>query len=193
VTATLNVQELVAGIEPPDNVTVPEPAVAATVPPHDPVMPFGVATTIPVGRLSVNATPVRATVFAPGFVAVKLSVEVPPGAIRFGVKVSASEGGPTIVMDADAVPPVPPSEDETLPVVLFFAPAVVPVTFTENVHDPLAAIVPAERFIAPEPAPAVVVPAPHVPVMPFGVETTKPAGSESVKDTPESAADVLEF
>jgi hypothetical protein len=58
------VQALFAGIEPPDKLIVPDPAVAANVPPHDPVILFGVATTIPLGRLSVNATPVSATVFA---------------------------------------------------------------------------------------------------------------------------------
>ena len=35
---------------------------------------------------------------------------------------------------------------------------------------------------------AVIVPAPHVPVRPFGVETTSPAGSVSLKPTPVSAA-----
>jgi hypothetical protein len=124
---------------------------------------------------------------------VKLSVEVPPGAIKFGVKTSASEGCPTMAMAADAVPPVPPSVEETLPVVLFFAPAVVPITFTEKVHDPLAAIVPPERLTMPEPAPAVTVPAPHVPVAPFGVDTTKPAGSASVKATPDNEFVVLTF
>jgi hypothetical protein len=193
VIVTLNVQELAAEIEPPDKVIAPEPAVAVTVPPQEPVRLLGVATTIPVGRPSVNPTPVRATVFAEGFVAVKLTVEVPPGAIKLGAKVSASEGGPTTEMVADAVPPVPPSVELTVPVVLFFAPAVVPVTFREKVHELLAAIVPPERLTVPEPAAALTVPAPHVPVTPFGVETTKPAGSESVNATPEAAAVVLVF
>ena len=39
---------------------------------------------------------------------------------------------------AEAVPPVPPSVEVTAPVVLFLAPAVVPVTFTAIVQEPLA-------------------------------------------------------
>jgi hypothetical protein len=38
-------------------------------------------------------------------------------------------------MLAEAVPPVPPSVEVTAPVVLFFVPAVVPVTFTEKVQE----------------------------------------------------------
>jgi len=39
------------------------------------------------------------------------------------------------------VVPGPPFADVTAPVVLFLTPAVVPVTVTENMHVPLAAIV----------------------------------------------------
>ena len=87
---------------------------------------------------------------------------------------------------ADAVPPVPPSADVTAPVVLFLVPAVVPVTFTVIVQDPPAARPPLASATLPDPAVAVTVP-PHVFASPFGVATTSPVGSVSVKPTPVSA------
>ena len=74
---------------------------------------------------------------------------------------------------------------------MFFVPAVVPVTFTLNVHEPLAARVPPDRLTDPDPAVAVIVPLPHVPASPFGVETTRPAGNVSLKPTPVSAVPAL--
>src|SRR5260370_19637499 len=66
VTFTVIVQvEPAAGdavIVPPDRLTLPLPATAVIVPlPQEPVKPFGVATCRPAGRLSVNATPLSAT------------------------------------------------------------------------------------------------------------------------------------
>jgi hypothetical protein len=105
----------------------------------------------------------------------------------------AIEGGATTFRVAVLlVVPVPPSVDVTAPVVLFLVPAVVPVTFTEKVQELLAAIVPPERLIVPEPATAVMVPLPQVPVRPFGVATIRPAGSVSLKATPVNAV-VLGF
>ena len=72
-------------------------------------------------------------------------------------------------------------------------PAAIPVTFTENVQELLAAIVPPLRLITLVPAVAVIVPPPQEPVRPFGVETTKPAGSVSLKPTPVSDVLVLLF
>ena len=64
--------------------------------------------------------------------------------------------------------------------VLFLAPAVVPVTVTENMQVPLAAIVaPASAIVLP---PLVVSVPPHVALVPLA--TTRPAGSASVKPTP---------
>jgi len=80
-----------------------------------------------------------------------------------------------------------------LPVVLVCKPAVMPVTFTEKVQEALAARVPPERLMTPLPAVAVIVPAPQVPVRPFGVEITRPAGSVSLKATPLNATVVLGF
>ena len=98
----------------------------------------------------------------------------------------AIDGGATTLMLAEAVPPVPPSVEVTLPVVLFCSPAAMPVTFTENVQDALAAKVAPDRLITFVLWVAVMVPPPHDPVSPFGVEITRPAGSVSLKPTPVS-------
>ncbi|MDQ6758337.1 MAG: hypothetical protein M3Z32_00560, partial [Acidobacteriota bacterium] len=76
---------------------------------------------------------------------------------------------------------------------LFFAPAVVPVTFTEKVHEPLAASVSPVSETVPDPGAAVIVPPPQVPVWPLGVDTTKPNGRVSVKPMPLSVTVVFEF
>ncbi len=54
----------------------------------------------------------------------------------------------------------------------------------EKVHDPLAAIVAADKLATLLPAAAVMVPPPHVPVCPFGAVITRPAGKVSLKVTP---------
>src|SRR6266550_3212246 len=97
--------------------------------------------------------------------------------------VAGGGAAPTVTL-AKAVPPVPPSTEVTAPVVLFFVPAVVPVTFTLKVHDALATSVATVKLMLPDPATAVIVPPPQLPVSPFGVETTRPAGNVSVKPTP---------
>ena len=97
----------------------------------------------------------------------------------------AMDGGATTLIEAEAVPPVPPSFEVTWPVVLFFVPAVVPVTLTEKVQDALAARLAPVRLTLPDPATAVIVPLPQEPVRPLGVETTSPAGNVSLKPTPE--------
>ena len=169
--------------------TMPVGAVVVSVPPQ--TVAEVVATVKPVGSVSVNATPVRATVLAAGLVMVNVSEVVPFKAMEAGLNTLAMDGGAMTLMLAEAVPPVPPSLDVTFPVVLFLIPAVVPVTFTENVQELLAAMVPPLRLITPDPAVAVMVPLPQEPVMPFGVETTRPAGSVSVNPTPVSAVVVL--
>jgi hypothetical protein len=170
---------------------MPVGAVVVSVPPQTVAETF--ATVRPVGSVSVNATPVSATAFAAGLVTVNVSEVVAFSAMDAGLNTLAIDGGATTLMLAEAVPPVPPSVDVTLPVVLFFVPPVVPVTFTEKVQELLVAIVPADKLRALVPAVAVIVPLPQVPVKPFGVETTNPAGSVSVKATPESAVVVLLF
>jgi len=72
-TFTLNVHELPAANVAPESVTLPDPAVAVIVPPpHDPANPFGEATVMPDGSVSVNASPVAAVELSV-FVTVKLS------------------------------------------------------------------------------------------------------------------------
>jgi len=123
---------------------------------------------------------------------VNVSEVVAFSAMLLGLKTLAIDGGATTSIEAEAVPPVPPSVDVTAPEVLFCVPAAIPVTFTENVQELLAAIVPPLRLITLVPAVAVIVPAPQEPVRPFGVETTRPAGSVSLNATPVSGT-VLEL
>src|SRR3989442_7570545 len=81
------------------------------------------------------------------------------------------------------VAPGPLSAEVIAPVVLFFEPVVVPVTLSEIVHEPLAASVPTDKLIEPDPAVAVVVPL-HVLLRLLGFATTSPAGKLSVNATP---------
>jgi hypothetical protein len=138
VTFTTSVQLAFTAILPPVRLMLVDPATAVAVPPHVFDRPFGVETTKPVGKVSVNATPVSATVLAAGLVMVKVSVVVPFRAIVVGLKTLAIDGGATIEMLAVLlVAPVPPSVDVMAPVVLLASPAAVPVTFTDKVQDPL--------------------------------------------------------
>jgi hypothetical protein len=187
------VHELLAAILPPVSDRFPDPAVARDVPPQVLVSPLGVATSRLAGKVSVNPTPVRATVLADGLVMVMLMVLAPLIAMPVGLKALVVAGGATTTMLAEAVPPVPPSVEITLPVVLFFVPAAVPVTFTAKLQEALAASVAPERLITFVPWVAVIVPPPHVPVCPLGVETTRPAGRVSLNPTPVSVVVVLLF
>jgi hypothetical protein len=81
------------------------------------------------------------------------------------------------------VAPGPLSVEVIAPVVLFLVPVVVLVTFSEIAHEPLAATVPADKLIEPEPAPATVVPL-HVLLRLLGFATTSPAGKLSEKAKP---------
>jgi len=130
VTFTLSVQLVLVAIETPVSETVPEPATAVGVPPQVLVIPFGVATAVPTGNVSVKPTPVRATVLAAGLVIVNVS-EVVPFTVTPGAPYAlAMDGGETTAKLAEAVPPVPPSVEVTVPVVLLIVPAAVPVTLT---------------------------------------------------------------
>jgi len=103
-------------------------------------------------------------------------------------------GGAITVMLALAAVPAPPSVEVTV-TLLFFTPAVVPVTFTENVQEDPAAgdavSVPPDRLMLPLAATAVMVPLPQVPVMLGVAATTRPAGKLSVNATPLSATFVF--
>jgi hypothetical protein len=92
---------------------------------------------------------------------------------------------------AVAVLPAPPSLEVTAEVVLENVPAAAAVTLTKNVQELLAAIVAFDKLAEPDPAVAVMVPPPHDPVRPLGVEITKPDGSVSVNPTPVSEVEAL--
>ena len=188
VTVTLNWHWLLTAIVAPVS-AIPVGAVVVSVPPQTVAVAF--ATVSPVGNVSVKATPVSATVFAAGLVMVNVSEVVAFRAMLLGLNTLAIDGGATTLMLAEAVPPVPPSVEVTLPVVLFCKPAAIPVTFTENVQEELAAIVPPLRLMTFVACVAVIVPLPQEPVSPFGVEITKPAGRVSLKPTPVSAVALL--
>jgi hypothetical protein len=186
-TLTLKVHEPFAAMFAPDKLKLPAPELAVIVPPPQvPLRLFGVATTRPAGNVSVNPTPLNARMFADGFVTVKLKVVVPFNGIVAAPNDLLIEGGNSTVTLADAVPPVPPSTDVTAPVVLFCAPAAIPVTFTLNVHDALTFSVAPVRLTLLPPALAAIVPPPHDPARPFGAATAIPAGNVSVNPTPVS-------
>jgi hypothetical protein len=89
--------------------------------------------------------------------------------------------------------PVPPWVEVTFPVVLFLAPAVVPVTLTLKVQEELAAKLAPDKLMTPAPAVAVMVPPPQLPVSPLGEPTIRPDGSESLKPIPVSVVVVFGF
>src|SRR5205807_7559760 len=101
-----------------------------SVPPH--TVAEALATVKPVGSVSVNATPVSGSTLAAGLVMVKVSEVVAFKAMVLGLNTLAIEGGASTFTLGEAVPPVPPSVQVTFPVVLFCAPAAVPVTLMEN-------------------------------------------------------------
>src|ERR1022692_4145835 len=105
---------------------------------------------------------------------VKLSVVVPAGAMLDEPKDFAIVGAamPATVKVAVAVPPIPPSNEDTVPVVLTLVPDVWAVTLTLNVHEPLAGSAAPPKLMLPNPAGAVIVPPPQLPVTTLGVETT---------------------
>src|SRR5215470_17275342 len=110
-------------------------------------------------------------------------------------------GGAITVSVSVAVVPVPPSVELTLPVVLTCAPALMPVTLTEKVHDDPAAgdavSVPPDKLTV-DGVPggllmvAVMVPLPHDPVTVVEANFSPP-GKLSVNATPLNALVVLGF
>jgi hypothetical protein len=156
-------------------------AVTVNVPPQWELL--AVVTVSPVGRVSLNATPVNETGFPAGLVTVKVRVVVPFTAIPVGENDCAIDGGASTFSVADAVRPLPPSVDVIAEVVLVSAPALVPVTFTENVQDPAPARAAPDSVTELLPAVAVIVPPPQDPVSPLGVATVIPEGKVSLKPT----------
>src|ERR1700722_9134072 len=108
-----------------------------------------------------------------------------------GVMLVGSVGcwlGPITVICADAALPFPASVEVTALVTLFCAPAVVPKTFTAKEQEAAADRLAPDRLTPIEPAAAVIVPPPHVPVNPLGVDTIRPDGRVSGKAIPLSEA-----
>ena len=173
-----------AATVPPDKLIELDPATAEVVPLHVLLRAFGVETTRPVGRLSVNAKPVRPTEFELLMVNVRLVLAF--SKIELAPKALLMVGGVATVMLADAVLPVPPLVELTAPVVLFFRPEVVPVTPTPIVHEVFTPTVPPLRETLPLPAVAVTVPPQEL--VTLGVlATINPAGKVSVNAKPFSA------
>jgi hypothetical protein len=143
VTVMLNWHWLLMATFAPDN-TIRAGAEVVSVPPQTEAEEL--ATVIPVGNVSEKATPVSAAVFAGGLLMVKVSAVVAFNAIPVGLKIFASIGGATTFRLAEAVPPVPPSVEVMFPVVLFWVPALMPVTLMVNVQDVLAAMLAPERL-----------------------------------------------
>jgi hypothetical protein len=181
-TFTETVQEALSASVPADRLT--DPAVATAVPRQVLLSPLGDATDRPAGRVSVNATPVSGTPEL-GFVMLKVRLVDPFSAMLGTPNALVMVGGEATVSVAEAVLPSPPLVEVTLPVVLFFTPAVVAVMLTERVHVPAAAMVPPEKVRVVSPAFGTKVP-PQLLLAPGVEATAKPEGSESVKPTPRS-------
>src|SRR5262245_50659756 len=137
-------------------------ATVVRVPPQ--TAPEELATVRPAGRVSVNATPVNARVFAGGLAMANVKAVVPLDGMTVVSKAFLMTGGATTVRAADAVTPAPPSVEDAALDILFFVPALVPVTLTEKTHCVDGARLAPERLIEPPPAAAVIWPPPHEPV-----------------------------
>jgi hypothetical protein len=129
VTVTLNWHWPLAAIVAPVR-EIPVGLVVVRVPPHTVDVLF--ATVNPVGSVSVNATPVNGIELAAGLVIVNCSDVVAFWAMVVGLKDLLIDGGAVTLKFAVAVLPVPPLVELTAPVVFVNAPAVAPVTVTEN-------------------------------------------------------------
>ena len=166
-------------------------AVVVNVPPQ--TVAEELATESPVGNVSANPTPVSGFALAPELVMVNIKEVVELSGMDVGLKALTIDGGASTLMLAEAVAPVPPSVEATLPVVLFCCPAAVPVTFTRNVQEVLAARLAPDKLITFVACVAVIVPPPQEPLRPFGLEITSPAGKVSLNRTPVKVAVVLLF
>lgn len=105
------------------------------MPPHAFVSAFDAATVMPAGSVSVTDRPPSDVAFA--FASEIVNVLVPPGAIVVGLNALTTLGGARALAlnVADAVLPVPPALELTLPVVLTSVPVCVGVTSSVIVHD----------------------------------------------------------
>jgi len=182
VTLAVMVQLLPVGMEAPLMLTVlvPTPPPVNVAP--EQLVEAAVEKVIPVGRVSLTATPDSATVLAAGLVMVIVMVEVPPTGMPVAEEPKAFVivGGATTFRVAVAAVPEP-SLEVTAPVLLVLLPAVELVTLTETEQLlPGVLMEPPDRLI--EDALALAVKVPLQVLVAFGVEATViPVGKESVK------------
>src|SRR5262249_58638560 len=144
----------------------------------------------PAGSTSVKVTPFNATVEF-GLVTVSVRLVLPfSGMLAAPNDLAIVGGATTVIIAVLLVPPVPPLAAETVPVVLFFTPAVVPVSVTVTVQLVLVPIAPplSEIMLG---AVVVRVPPPQTVELPLG--TVRPAGNVSVNATPVNAVVVFGF
>ena len=127
--------------------------------------------------MPVNPNPVF------GFVTVKVRTLVPASGMLDGAKLATTLGGVATVIVAVPVLPVLPLV-ELMVVELFFTPTAVPVTFTTIVQVAFTPTAAPVKETVPLPGVAVAVPA-QLFVRPLGLETVRPAGILSVKETPD--------
>jgi hypothetical protein len=175
------------------------PALAVILPVQLPLRLLGVATTKPVGKVSVAETLLNVNAGF-GFANVKVRDVVPLSGIVEAPKVFAIVGGKGVVITVRLalllVAPDPLSLAETGPVVLFNAPGVFGAfTLTETTQVASGGFeagpkVPPTNPMDDEPAIAVTVP-PQEFVRSFGEAINNPAGKLSVKAIPVSDAFVL--
>ncbi len=112
---------------------LPEPLFAVTVPPVQVVEALaGVATTTPVGRVSLKSRLVADKALLELLI-VKVRVLVPPPGIAEGAKALLKDGGEATVKVSEAVPLLP-EEEVSSPVVLTCEPTLLPVTFAWTVQ-----------------------------------------------------------
>lgn len=136
----------------------------------------------------MNPTPVRASVEF-GLVIVKLRLVVPlSGICEAPNDLEIVGGASTFIVAVLLAVPVPPFVELTAPVVLFLAPAVVPVTVTVITQLLLEAMDPPVNAMVPG-AVVVRVPPPQVVEVPLG--TVRPDGNVSVNATPLSVVVVF--
>ena len=88
VTGIVTVQEPLAAIVPAVKLTLPVPTPAVKVPPH--VVLATAETVMPVGKVSLKATPVKAIVLE--LASVNVNIDVPPAPIEVGAKALVNDG-----------------------------------------------------------------------------------------------------
>jgi hypothetical protein len=182
VTFTVTVQEPLAGIEPPVNVTLDALTVAV---PAQVVLALP-ETSKPAGNVSVRG-PVSAAAVLFGLVNVMVRVEIPPNVMATGLK-DLRKLGETLAVTVNVAPAVVvllPLLVSSAPIVsvLTKAPAEFAVTCAVKAQEPLAGIEP--LVIVTPAAPTVAVPPQVVLALP---ETSKPLGNMSASGAVSAAA-----